>query len=176
MNEEIRQAFDELEILRNEYFKTEAFNGAIHQRAQTDKWSIGEVVYHCYLLVKLTRQVSAVYLPAGRLFMKVTGFKTLEYNGEMENIYAGPTMQAPKLLEPDMDRQYSKGELRLMLEEETGKLEKMVQNVSDDEVFTIRYPDPVPDYPNVVQTLKLLLIHERHHYNVLMERESAQKK
>lgn len=176
MNEEITQAFDALEVLRDEYFKTKEFNGDIHKRVNSDKWSIGEVIYHCYLLVKLMRQVSEVYLPAGRLFMKVSRFRTAEHNGEMENIYAGPTMQAPKFLEPDMDRPYSKGELRLMLEEETRKLEKLVRNLSDDEVFTIRYPDPVPHYPNVVQTVKLLLIHERHHYKVLMERESAQKK
>ena len=40
-----------------------------------------------------------------------------------------------------MDEKYSKGELRLMLEEETGKLKKLVQNLSDDEAYTIRYPD-----------------------------------
>ena len=175
MNEEIRQAFDDLEALRDEYFKTGEFNGDIHRRAQDDKWSIGEVVYHCCLLVKLTRQLSEVYLPMSRFFMKVGRFKTAEYNGEMENIYAGPTMEAPKFLEPDMDEKYSKGELRLMLEEETGKLKKLVQNLSDDEAYTIRYPDPVPDYPNVVQTVKLLMIHETHHYNVLMKREKRNK-
>lgn len=175
MNEEIRQAFDELEALRNEYFKTDEFNGAIYRRVQDDKWSIGEVVYHCYLLVKLTRQLSEVYLPVSRLFMKVSRFKAGEYNGGMENIYAGPTMKAPKFLEPDMEKEYSKGELRLMLEEETGKLKNLVKDLSDDEAYTIRYPDPVPDYPNVVQTVKLLMIHEKHHYNVLMAREKMNK-
>ena len=173
MNEEIKQAFDALEVLRDDYFKTDEFNGDIHKRVQTDKWSIGEVIYHCYLLVKLTRHGSAVYLPVSRLLMKIGTFRAGEYNGEMKNIYAGPTMKAPKILEPEMDRRYSKGELRLMLEEETEKLKKRVQNLTDDEAYTIRYPDPIPDYPNVVQTVKLLLIHERHHYKVLMERERS---
>lgn len=171
MNKEIRQAFDELEALRDEYFKTDEFNGNIYRRTHSDKWSIGEVIYHCYLLMKLTRQASEVYLPVSRLFIKISRFKAREYNGEMENIYAGPTMKAPKILEPDMDRRYSKGALRLMLEEETGKLKEMVRDLNDDEAYTIRYPDPVPDCPNVVQTVKLLLIHEKHHYDVLMERE-----
>lgn len=171
MNEEIRKSFDELEVLRDEYFKTAEFNGEIHKRVQNDKWSIGEVIYHCYLLLKLTRQASEVYLPVSRLLIKMSIFKTEEHNGEMENIYAGATMKAPKFLEPDMDRRYSKGELRLMLEEETEQLKKLVQNLSDDEAYSIRYPDPIPDYPNVVQTVKLLLIHEKHHYHVLMERE-----
>ncbi|SDK89561.1 DinB family protein [Lacicoccus qingdaonensis] len=176
MNKEIRQAFDELEALRDEYFKTDEFNGNIYRRTHSDKWSIGEVVYHCYLLLKLTRQASLVYLPLSRMVMKIGRFKTAEYNGEMENIYAGPTMKAPKILEPDMDKLYSKGELRLMLEEETEKLKRLAEKLSDDEAYTIRYPDPVPDYPNVVQSVKLLLIHEKHHYNVLMERERAHKK
>lgn len=171
MNEEMKQAFDALEVLRDEYFKTDEFNGEIYRRVQADKWSIGEVIYHCYLLLKLTRLASEFYLPASRFLIKVSRFKAEEHNGKMDNIYAGPTMKAPKILEPDMDIRYSKGELRLMLEEETGKLKKMVQDLSDDEAYTIRYPDPVPDYPNVVQTVRLLLIHEKHHYDVLMERE-----
>ena len=120
MNDEIKQTFDELEVLRNEYFKTTEFNGETHKRARADKWSIGEFIYHCYLLMKLTRQASAVYLPVSRFLINVSRFKAKEYNGEMENIYAGPTMKALKFLEPDMNRRYSKGELRLMLEEETG--------------------------------------------------------
>ena len=50
-------------------------------------------------------------------------------------------------------------------------MKKLVQNLSDEEDYSIKYPDPTPDYPNVVQTVKLLLIHEKHHYHVLMERE-----
>lgn len=55
-----------------------------------------------------------------QILINVSRFKAKEYNGEMENIYAGPTMKALKFLEPDMNRRYSKDELRLMLEEETG--------------------------------------------------------
>lgn len=50
-------------------------------------------------------------------------------------------------------------------------MKKLVQNLSDEEAYSIKYPDPIPDYSNVVQTVKLLLIHEKHHYHVLMERE-----
>lgn len=171
VNHEIERTFNELEALRDHYFKTEEFNGDIYKRAEPDKWSIGEVIYHCYLLLRLTRQFSQVYLPAARLFIKAGGIKTAEQNGHMHNIYAGPTMKAPKILEPKMDRRYSKGELRLMLEEETEKLKKQVTGLSDREAYTIRYPDPVPNWPNVVQMIKVGYIHEKHHYNVLMERE-----
>ncbi|CAM4333245.1 DinB family protein [Lacicoccus alkaliphilus] len=171
MNKEIEKTFDELEALRNQYFSTKEFNGDIHKRAVPDKWSIGEVIYHCYLLVKFTRQFSQIYLPAARAAVKIGGMKAEEHDDHMDNIYAGPTMKAPKILEPDMGREYSKGELRLMLEEETEKLKVLVQDLTDTEAYTIRYPDPVPDYPNIVQAMKVGLIHEKHHYNVLMERE-----
>lgn len=171
MNHEIEKAFKELEALRDDYFQTEEFNGDIYNRAEPDKWSIGEAIYHCYLLVKLTRQFSEVYLPMAKLFIKIGGIKAREQNGHMHNIYAGPTMKAPKILEPKMERRYSKGELRLMLEEETEKLKSMVSGLTDREAYTIRYPDPVPGWPNVVQMIKVGLIHEQHHYDVLMKRE-----
>ncbi len=171
MNKEIERTFDELEVLRDHYFSTEAFNGDIYKRPVPDKWSIGEVIYHCYLLLKLTRQFSQIYLPAARPAVKICGIKTCEFNGHMENIYAGPTMKAPKILVPKMERRYSKGELRLMLEAETERIRELLQDLSDAEVYTIRYPDPVPDYPNIVQWMKLVLIHEKHHYEVLMKRE-----
>ena len=171
MNREIEKTFEELEALRNHYFSTKEFNGDIYKRAVADKWSIGEVIYHCYLLLRFTRQFSQIYLPAARAAIKIGGIKAGEHNGHMDNIYAGPTMKAPKILEPDMERRYSKGELRLMLEEETEKLKVLVEDLTDTEAYTIRYPDPVPDYPNVVQAIKVGLIHEKHHYNVLIKRE-----
>lgn len=171
MNHEIEKAFKELEALRDDYFQTEEFNGDIYKRAEPDKWSIGEVIYHCYLLLKLARQFSEIYLPMAKLVIKIGGIKAREQNGHMHNIYAGPTMKAPKILEPEMERRYSKGELRLMLEEETEKLKSVVSGLTDREAYAIRYPDPVPGWPNVVQMIKVGLIHEQHHYDILMKRE-----
>lgn len=171
MNYELAKVFDELEDLRNGYFSTGEFNGDIHKRVVEDKWSTGEVVYHCYLLLKYFRQISAAYIPAAKFYMKISGQKPFICNGEMENIYAGETMKAPSILVPKMDRRYSKGELRMMLESETEKLRKILYHLSTDEIYWIRYPDPVADHPNILQSLKLALIHEAHHYNVLLERE-----
>lgn len=169
---EFEKVFTELEALRNEYFKTPEFNGEIHKRIEDDKWSIEEVLYHCYLLLKLTRQASEVYLPAGKIVLKLSPSKPKEYNGYMYNIYAGPTpMPAPRILIPKVNNDYSKGELRLMLERETEKMKQLVEKLTKDEAYWITYPDPVPNYPNVVQTVKLLKIHEAHHYNVLLKRE-----
>ena len=171
MNDELSKLFNEIEDLRNDYFSTEEFNGTIHRRAIDDKWSIAEVVYHCYLLVKLFRQISAVYIPSARIYMKSTGQKPHTYNGEIENIYAGETMKAPSVLVPKMDRKYTKGELRMLLEQETDKVKRQMERLSTDEIYWIRYPDPVADYPNIFQAVKLALIHEAHHYSILLDRE-----
>lgn len=169
---EFEEVFTELEEMRNEYFKTPEFNGDIHKRVVRNKWSIEEVLYHCYLLLKFTRQASEVYLPAGKIAMKLSSGKPKDYNGNMNNIYEGPEpMPAPCILIPKVNNDYSKGELRLMMEDETEKMKKLVGKLSKDEAYWITYPDPVPDYPNTVQTVKLLQIHEAHHYNVLMQRE-----
>lgn len=171
MNNEVETIFSELEDMRNTYFSSDVFNGDIYQRKEADKWSVGEVIYHCYLLLKLTRIVSEVYLPSARLIRRTAGLKPKSYYNEMENIYLGPTMKAPKILEPKMKREFSKGELRLMLERETGRLKTLISRQDDKDIYWIRYPDPVPNFPNVIQTVKLIKIHETHHYKILMERE-----
>lgn len=174
MNIEIQETFNDLENQRDRFFSTTEFNGEIYRRKVEDKWSVGEVIYHCYLLLKLTRIASQVYLPVAGFIRSVGRFKPDFHNGEMHNIYAGQTMKAPKILEPNMKRPYFKGELRLMLEEETAKLKKLIENVNDDATYWIRYPDPVPGYPNVVQAVKLLKIHEVHHYDVVIKRERSE--
>lgn len=172
MNSEIAEAFEELEEVRDFYFRTPEFNGDIYRRAKADKWSIGEVLYHCYLLLRYTRIMTQVYVPPARLLMKIGRLKPENHHAPMHNIYADDTpMKAPKIIEPDMERRYSKGELRLMLEEETDKLKELAGRLNDDEVYWIRFPDPVAMYPNIVQAVKVAKIHEAHHYNVLMKRE-----
>ncbi len=168
---ELEDIFEELETLRDDYFCTDEFNDDIYKRADPDKWSVGEVIYHCYLLLKLTRQLSEAYVPLSRTFMKLSRRSPEYYDSKMENIYAGETMKAPEILVPKMKREYSKGELRLMLEAETHRLKQCLGGLGKDELYWIRYPDPVPNYPNVIQTVKIAKIHEAHHYKIVLERE-----
>lgn len=175
MHRELENIFDELEEVRNEYFKTREFNEDIYKRVQSDKWSVGEVIYHCYLLLKLTRQLSEVYVPLSKAYMNLFHQKPKMYDSKMENIYAGQTMQAPGILIPNMKRAYTKGELRHMLEAETARLKKCLDGLSKDEIYWIRYPDPVPNYPNVIQTVKVAKIHEAHHYKIVQERTRSHR-
>lgn len=170
MDSRLEEIFDELETLRNDYFSTHEFNDDIYKRVVADKWSVGEVIYHCYLLLKITRQLSEVYIPLSKMYVHLFHRTPKYYDGGMENIYAGETMKAPFILVPDMKRRYSKGELRLMLESETDKLKQCLKDLNKDELYWIRYPDPVPGYPNIIQTMKVAKIHEAHHYKIVLER------
>ncbi|MEF3329739.1 DinB family protein [Oceanobacillus oncorhynchi] len=168
--------FDELQTMRDNYFHTEIFNSSIHNRAVPNKWSVAESIYHCYLLLKLTRITSVYYLPIACAYMKVRRPKVKRYMDDMSNIYSGKTMKAPFILKPKMKREYTLTELRDLLEEETEKMKKCVASLTKEQCYWIRYPDPVPGYPNVIQVVKLLKIHEEHHYRVVLEREAKSRK
>lgn len=173
MHKELQEAFEKLEQMRNEFFSSQEFNGDIHSRVQHDKWSIAESIYHCYKLVKITRIGLQIYLPPAKPLVNLMPFKNR--NNNMPNIYQGETMPAPFVLVPGNVDHLSKGELRLLLEEETVKIQKLLANLTDKEIYCIRLPDPVPNYPNIIQTIKLLEIHERHHYEIVMERQQASR-
>ncbi|MFD1064776.1 DinB family protein [Oceanobacillus locisalsi] len=171
MQNDLSLLFEELQAMRDTYFHTDIFKASIHKRVVPDKWSVAESIYHCYLLLKLTRLTSVCYLPVARAYMKVCRPTVKRYNVDMSNIYREKTMKAPFILKPKMKREYTLAELRELLEEETEKLKSCVAQLTKEQCYWIRYPDPVPAYPNVVQVVKLLRIHEEHHYTVVMERE-----
>lgn len=171
MRKEFSLLFDEIQTMRDKYFNTAMFKSSIHIRAVPDKWSVAESIYHCYLLLKLTRITSAYYLPVARFYMKIRRPRIKRYIDDMENIYRKKTMKAPFILKPKMKREYTLVELRDLLEEETEKMKLCIESLAKEQCYWIRYPDPVPRYPNVVQVVKLLRIHEEHHYTVVIERE-----
>ncbi|KKK34232.1 hypothetical protein WN59_08105 [Salinicoccus sediminis] len=170
MHRELEEIFEELEALRNDYFSTVEFNDDLYRRDVPDKWSVGEVIYHCWLLLKYFRMLSGMYNPPARAILKLYRQSPAEYDAHMENIYAGETMKSPAILVPQMKREYSKGELRMMLEDETEKLKKTLDGLDSDALYRVRYPDPVAGCPNIIQSVKLAKIHEAHHYGIVLER------
>lgn len=171
MNNEMQEAFENLEQMRNAYFASLEFNCDIHTRVLDDKWSIAESIYHCYKLLKLTRLGLQAYLPFARPIINLVPCDN--QNNDMPNIYSGKTMKAPFILIPGNVDHLEKGDLRNLLEVETRKVQNLVKNLTQKEIYCIRLPDPVPNYPNIIQGIKLLEIHERHHYEVVIERQQA---
>jgi DinB superfamily len=141
-------------------------------RADDKKWSIGEHLYHLYLMVRMLQIVtkcSFVLLPYAKMKRK-SPFAT-----EIHDIYAefhqkkGRGMNAPFVLVPPEKVRYSMDitDLENLLEERTNELKALVGNIEEDIAGHIIFFDPIAQYPNLIQAIQLLAIHEQHHFNVI---------
>lgn len=50
---------------------------------------------------------------------------------------------------------------------ETLALQWLVKNIEEDIAGHIRFPDPIAHYPNLIQAIQLLAIHEQHHFKIM---------
>ena len=77
-------------------------------------------------------------------------------------------MKAPFIIMPpkNIAGKYSLEELQIMLDDETNKLIRLVANIPDPIAGNIYYIDPVAHHPNLIQSIHLLAIHEKHHFNL----------
>src|SRR5699024_4855052 len=137
------------------------------------KWSVGETVYHLYLLARLLRKTSAVYIPIAMPMAYIRRKKP--YVSTIHDIYKtykkekGKSMPAPSALVPHagLKDKYNFTEVQNLLDVETGRLKRQLANISDDVAGHIRFPDPVANFPNVIQSVQLLGIHEKHHFDIV---------
>lgn len=142
-------------------------------RPLPEKWSVGETVYHLYLLARLVRRFSVVYLPVMLPYGHLR--KNRPYKTDIHNIYEEYTrvknhpMPAPSVLIPPnhLSDTCTYLEVRHLLNFETAKLRMMFSNLDETVAGNIRYPDPVAYYPNVIQCVQLLAIHEQHHFDLV---------
>src|SRR5690625_2570149 len=85
------------------------------------KWSVGETVYHLYLLARLVRRISVVYLPMMLPYGHLR--KNRSYDTAIHNIYEEYTqvkkhpMPAPSVLVPpnNLGEQYTFSDIRHLL-------------------------------------------------------------
>lgn len=59
-------------------------------------------------------------------------------------------------------------ELEQLLLNETNELQALVKNIEEDIAGHIVFFDPIAHYPNLIQAIQLLAIHEKHHF-IIME-------
>ncbi|WP_018933189.1 DinB family protein [Gracilibacillus lacisalsi] len=155
--EEIKE---ELVVFRNQEWK----------RPHQDKWSWGETYYHLYLMMKWFRRLSKGYVPLSLPIATLR--KNKPYKVHSTDVYAAykqknkKPMKAPFLLVPPKDIEYDVDFQWLIeqLDNETKQLEKIVLNITDDVAGHIRFPDPLANNPNLIQSIDLLGIHEKHHF------------
>ncbi|MFD0771176.1 DinB family protein [Bacillus sp. CGMCC 1.60114] len=136
------------------------------------KWSIGEHIYHLYLIlrmVKIATRFSFVLIPYAKMRRKKA------FANQIHDIYAeykekhGRGMKAPFILVPPKKVLHTmdKEELKRLLLNETDKLRELVINIEEDIAGHIVFLDPMANYPNLIQAIQLLAIHEGHHYKII---------
>ncbi|GAA0595369.1 DinB family protein [Virgibacillus siamensis] len=171
--------FQQLEQQRASFFSSEGIDfSRVFIRPFPDKWSVGETVYHLMLMTKFFRKFSGVYIPAAKPVACLR--RKRPYKMAIHNIYREYTekkkrpMNAPKIIvpPPGVADKYNFDQIKEMLELETVKLRMDVNHIEQDVAGQIYYPDPIANYPNLLQSVQLLAIHEQHHFNLLKKYES----
>ncbi|WP_085993279.1 DinB family protein [Oceanobacillus senegalensis] len=151
------------------------------KRPLPEKWSIGESLYHLMLMVRLVRRISIFYFP---IMLPYAHFRSSRpYKTKIHNIYEEYNqmkrrpMKAPFLLMPpkNLSQKYQFTDVQELLTIETTKLKEKVINIDERVTGQIRYPDPIAYYPNVIQSIQLLAIHEQHHFD-LMKKYNGNKR
>lgn len=147
-----------------------------------NKWSVTETMYHLMLLARLVRRFSAFYIPV--MLPYAHWKKDKPFKKEIHNIYneykqvKKKAMKAPFVLTPpkNLKKKYSINEIQQLLQSETAKLKKMLVNMDEPIAGHIRYPDPVAYYPNIIQSIHLLAIHEQHHFDLYKKYHQKENK
>lgn len=136
------------------------------------KWSIGEHLYHLYLItrmLKVATKLSFVLIPYAKMR------REKPFQNQIHNIYDeykekhGKGMKAPFILVPPKKviHALDKEELIELLLNETNRLRELVANIEEDIAGHIIFLDPLASYPNLIQGIQLLAIHEEHHYKLV---------
>ena len=141
-------------------------------RKEDGKWSIGEHLYHLYLIIRMLKvatKFSLILIPYAKIK------RNTPYATEIHDIYAefkekkGRGMKAPWILVPPKRIRYSMDgiELEQLLLNETNEMEALVKNIEEDIAGQIVFLDPIAKYPNLIQAIQLLAIHEKHHFIII---------
>ncbi|WP_096186887.1 DinB family protein [Evansella halocellulosilytica] len=173
-SKQIHNHFIKLKQQRDEFYTDDSINfESAWTRTMPEKWSIGETLYHLVLMTRLFRRFSNIYIP----IMLPLAFirKKKPYNIEIHNIYQEfqdkkkKSMNAPFLIKPPsgLEEKWTFSEIKALLKHETDKLMANLNDIEQDLAGQIYYPDPVGKYPNLIQSVQLLAIHEQHHFNIL---------
>lgn len=143
------------------------------KRPQEDKWSVGETIYHLYLLAKTLRVAAKVTIPATILFARLR--KNKPFETEIHDIYKEHKeknkkgMKAPFILVPPKSiyRKWNFKGLNQLLYKETWTISKLVEGIEEEVAGHIIFIDPVAYHPNLIQAVQLLAIHETHHFRII---------
>ncbi|CAM3206041.1 DinB family protein [Filibacter tadaridae] len=172
-SEQMHNYFIKLKQQRDVFYNDDNLNFEnAWKRPMPEKWSIGETLYHLVLMVRVFRGFSRIYVPIMLPLAYVQ--KKKPYKKEIHDIYQEyrykkkRSMNAPFLIKPPsgLERKWTFNDIQALLEYETDKLATNLNDIDQDLAGQIYFPDPVAMYPNLIQCVHLLAIHEQHHFNI----------
>ncbi|RHW34001.1 DinB family protein [Lysinibacillus yapensis] len=143
------------------------------ERPNEEKWSIGESIYHLYLMAKMLRVAAIITIPCAKFYAR--RMKNKPFDRDINDIYGeykekrGRGMKAPFILNPPKKICHTMDfkELNCLLIDETKELSKLVENIDEEIAGHIVFLDPMANYPNLIQAVQLLAIHEAHHFRII---------
>lgn len=171
----MKKHFETLEQQRHMLFpvlESLSFN-QLWERPKPNKWSIGEAMYHLYLITRMLRVAAQITIPSMKLFAQMRRNKPFEtetydiYKEYQQKNKRG--MKAPFILDPPkkIHRSLNFSELINLLHVETNNIARMVENIDEDIAGHIIFFDPIAHHPNLIQAVQLLAIHEAHHFRII---------
>ncbi|OZI12412.1 hypothetical protein CEW92_06735 [Bacillaceae bacterium SAS-127] len=182
-SESIEFHFNTLEQQREILFPTvESLTmNQLWERPSDGKWSIGESIYHLYLMMKVLRVAAVITIPCTKLYAKSVRRKL--YATSIHDIYQEygnkrkKSMKAPFVLNPpnNIRLNLTFDDVNALLVNETRRVKKLVEEIDEDIAGHIIFLDPVANYPNLIQAIQLLAIHEAHHFRI-MKRDLEESK
>ncbi|MRG85969.1 DinB family protein [Salinibacillus xinjiangensis] len=148
-------------------------NEQLWSRPAKEKWGVGESIYHLYLMMKLVKHAATLTIPSMKLYSRFV--KDKPFPRETYDIYQEykekkkKGMKAPFVLNPPQRIRYRLDfkELHQLLMKETEKVKSKVERIDEDIAGHIVFFDPVAHYPNLIQVIHLLAIHEQHHFSII---------
>ncbi|WP_436864197.1 DinB family protein [Bacillus fungorum] len=173
-SQNISKHFQTLHVQRNDFLPHlhSLSQEQLWYRKEDKKWSIGEHFYHLYLIARMLKVAIKVSLT---LFLYAKLRKNATFATDIHDIYAeykekhGKGMKAPWILIPSKKVYHSMNvtELEELLARETDEIKKLVQNIEENIAGHIVFLDPIAHYPNLIQSIQLLAIHEKHHFMIM---------
>src|SRR5699024_292697 len=170
---QMQQHFQQLEQQRTVFYHDPVIQASDPWKMpQPGKWSIAETLYHLILMVRMLRRFSYVYIP---VMLPIAHLRRKKpYQTETYNLYEAfrdkktRPMKAPFIVKPptDLENKYSFTGIQEQLDMETKMLKERLQTIEEDIAGHIYYPDPIAEYPNLIQCVHLLAIHEHHHFKI----------
>ena len=165
MDAKVSQKFQSLEVLR-QYLVTIADELTQEQANEiiiTDKWTLGQQLYHLYLVEKATFESISSRLKEERRHKK-TGFKE-RYRMFLLKIALGLPLKfkAPPVVADSIPENVDVAKLKTEYENLSAGWELLLNVLSQDQLHIRLFKHPVIGPINILQTLDFLKAHLKHH-------------